>query len=622
MAYIPIPRSPVPFGKSGRIDSPDGYAQKMQRWREATKQEALDELHAWAEYAEVGRYIDAIEGRWWGGRRPGYRSKFSDNELAKARKDARTMYTDVRPAISVRSCQGAPYAQTANIIRDVILSEWRTRGMDMGLVDTVDHGLFGCGYAKLGAVSGALTYTACGADSVLPVKCSGEIQSSAAVLYKGWRPLQYYHKIWREASQGLEKYGRASATLQDNSTYRRPGYYTEYSWNTMSPAMKRLMRNRRPPVPAGETPFPMIEFQEFWVEDNTINESTETITIKDPRFSKSQHNYWYEVKPGELMYPRKRLMVFAGDRLMYDGPSPYWHGLYPFEQLLLDPIVWGSRGLSKFRNLLPFNFAINEVGAGVIDTVRKALNQTVISQKGAFADEDWNRFFPDIPGQKLRTQGANWQPSNAIRYVDPPPMPQYVTDFLTRYLIPTFEKHAGTIDANAIMGKRQLPSGDSLDALRDSQGGHFRLEGRLIEMFLARCANHGVSNVLQYFNSKQRMARLGPDGSTLEDFDYNPSTMVPAEEQRESFWKKFSAEVAPGSMHGANREKHQNKAIVLYARRAIGTAELLKAVDWPDIDRTIKERDEEFARLNIPPVPQDGTRTPRLTVSQQHGSPA
>ena len=91
-----------------------------------------------------------------------------------------------------------------------------------------------------------------------------------------------------------------------------------------------------------ELHFPTCRLEEFWIADPAVNETNERILIRNPNLPLESHNYWYWVDPGQPLWPRKRLVIFAGEQLlMYDGPSPYWHGQYPFGELILDPVVWG-----------------------------------------------------------------------------------------------------------------------------------------------------------------------------------------------------------------------------------------------------------------------------------------
>lgn len=625
-ALAEMPRGPVFREKSGTRDDTDNYVSRIQYWRQAAERQALQELNASREWGNIAKYIDAIEGNQWGRDRPKYRSQFVDNVIARARQDNLSSLTDIRPTIDISSRVDA-YKDAANMLNGVIHSEWTSRSMDISLVQVVDHSMLSTGFAKLGANGGQLSFTAHGMDAVLPINCGMDLQSSSAVLYRTYKPLTYFKTKFGDMAKGIETsktatgYGTTN-TLQGN---QRPGQITDYQWNSFSPAMKRMMRDRvgKNGFQDGTNPFPSAELQEFWVEDMETNESQQDVIVKDPFLNTGHHNYWYTVKHGERLWPRKRLIVFGGEKPMYDGPSPYWHGRFPFGMLTLNPVVWAPRGLSKYRTLLPLQNAMNEISAGIMDNLKKALNQTVISRRGAINDADWERFYPDKPGQKLRIN-----PTGSIadvKYIDAPVLPSYVFEFL-KSLAPEFDRHAGTLDVNSLQKKKQVPGGDAIEQMRDMQTGQFRLEGRYVEVFLRDCGEQAVSNILQYFTSKQRLRMLGPDGLTFSDFDWDPNSAVPANQDKFNHWRSFPITIAAGSSHGSAKAQMKQLALILNQRQIIGARELLRAVEYPNADHVLQERVQEMQAMAKMQQEQGGEgqhppaqgRTPR-TAGQKKG---
>jgi hypothetical protein len=53
------------------------------------------------------------------------------------------------------------------------------------------------------------------------------------------------------------------------------------------------------------------------------------------------------------------------------------------------------------------------------------------------------------------------------------------------------------------------------------------MRGRLIEYAIRELAHFLKFGFLQWYTAPRRMAILGPDGLTLEDFDFNPGTLIP-----------------------------------------------------------------------------------------------
>src|SRR6185369_8771969 len=115
-------------------------------------------------------------------------------------------------------------------------------------------------------------------------------------------------------------------------------------------------------------------------------------------------------------------------------------------------------GQSKYENLVPLNRAINEIGAGTMDMIKRILNPQLIAKEGLVPKEAWERFFPNMPGGKLKL-GPLGDVRNDIRYMEPPVMPPYVFQFLAQYLSPEFDRLGGFLDASSLMKKGQTPGG-------------------------------------------------------------------------------------------------------------------------------------------------------------------
>jgi hypothetical protein len=615
---VSIPRSALSYSKSGKVDQPGNYKSAMYRLAGDLRDQAIAELKLNAEYAEIPNYIAALRGEQWGKGRPKYRSNFVDNVLAKARVEAKAYLTDIQPTVDIRS-KVDTYTKQATLIQNCLHHEWRRMNMDLRLAALVDHAGFGIAYARLGGLfPGELVFRSFGMDTVLPIQRGDTIQESSAVLYRTHKPIQYFTKMFPGRSEGIAKYADQSMTAMTTNQYARPGHVDEYTWNSMSPAMKYKMgiKMGRPTASESE-PFPTISLEEFWVNDPAVNETKERILIRNPYLSVDEHNYWYWVEPGQPLWPRKRLIIFGGEKqLLYDGPSPYWHGEYPFGELILDPVVWGPGGFSRYRALMPLNRGINEMNAGIFDMVKKSLNQSLIGKKGAIADTVFERFFQDMPGSKmLMNPGAN--PASDLQWGPIPQLPAYTPQFL-QHLYQRFDRQAGGMDAMTLAKKKQLPSSDVIQQMKDSQSGQFRLEGRYLEAFLGDIGPQAVSNIIQFFTRDKRISLFGADGITKQDFNFRPGDITPWQQPRESHWLNFDVEITPGSLHGGSRDGDINKYIGLYRLHAISLRELHRKLEIGNSESIIKEIAEE-AKAGI--TPGGGNPRQQRSAGQKKGQP-
>lgn len=621
------PRAPIPWGKSGTLDFPDNYKSSVQAWRAAARSEAIETLKLNPERDFIRPYCDMLEGRFYDRRRPRYRSQFFDNRLAEARLTNLCALTDIRPSMEVSSQTDIPqYAKQADILQKTIHSIWDMEDLDLATEAVVDHAMLTTGYWKIGATMATENMPArmlvmpAGIDMVLPIQPGHDIQNSSAVLYRVFKPLHRVKQAYGASAEGIEREITGSFLQFIGGSYP-DSLIPDYTASPMNPSTRMMPAGRAGISMASEAgPFAAVEVEEYWIDDPTINDSPNEVQIKDPRLSLAQHNYHYRVPKGERLFPRKRLMVWAGSQILYDGPSPYWHGLYPFAQLMLRPAVWRMGGISAYRNLTPLQLAMNEVGAGTLDLCKRAVDPQMVFSEGALDDTSYRNFYPDRPGGTLKMAPTAQWGVNA-KYVDPAPLPAYVGGFIDR-VSQAFDRQSGTIDTAGMMRKGQVPGGDSVEQFRDSAGTIVRLDSRHIEPFMRAAGTQFVSNIFQFWSRSQRMSMLGKDGITWEDFDFDPGTMVPWYAPKEDHWRRFPVRIAAGSMHGGKRDRDKQVAISLFRMGAIDRQTLLEILDFPNVDQ-IMQRMQEQAQ-NAPVEAPKGTgkgASPRLTRGQRTGNP-
>ena len=620
------PRPPIERPKSGTLDFPDQYQRRMNIWRLDLMRQGAAEMNACRDLQQVNNYIRYLDGFWWDEARPEWRSSFYDNYLAEQRIETIAALSDIRPTVQISSSLDE-YKQQAEICHKVIRAEWTRKHLDLRLCDWIDHALFGTGYWKiLGYSPGVMDISAHALGTVIPIQMDGnDLQTSEHVIFRAYKSLSYWIKRFgREKSEGLERYSQGLQASMAGDKYARPDDIPEYQWSSLSPAMKRRMSIARggTRVQSGmyaslSEPFPIIELQEIYSDDLSFNDAPHPVLVKHPDLSVEEHNYHYIVPPGQRLFPRKRLCVFAGERVMYDGPNPFWDGLYPFVQLILNPTVWSPGGISKYRDLIPLIKSINRLGAGVDETVMDAVNRTVVSRKGAVENLFWDRFDPSKPKQKILLNGVA-NPALDFKYMDAKQLPSYVEMWL-RHLDNRTKTKSGALDISGLSRKKQVPSGDAVENMRDSLSGPLRLEGRRLEQALTEAGLMAVSRIFQFYTLDQRLRILGEDGQTYEDYDYMAQSMVPAAGPREDHWKNFAIDIAPGSMHGA--PEYQKKVIALRLRqgRDLSLKGLYKALNAGfNADEEIAELKKEANEL--PQAPPRG-RTARMTRSSRNGNP-
>ena len=597
------------------------YISSVLKWRESAREEAFRTADLNPEKDDALKYMNALGGKWWNDRRARYKSKAFDNRLNNSRQVDLSLLTQIRPTIDISSRVDA-YQEQAQIVGKVIRSEWLTRDMDMEFIRLNDIAkLNGTAFWKMGAAYPGMTQTlSLGPEAVLPIQPGFHIQQSTAVLYRTWKSINQIRKRFPFTSQGIENDASFLDQGFGNQTrYARPNDIPEYTWNGLSQGMRRLYGVKTSASDMeGPSIFRSLELQEYYVDDPSINESNQRILMRDPFMGLKSYNWWYWVNPGQPLYPRKRLLVFCGHRLLYDGPSPFWHGMYPFACLRLNPIPLNFWGLSKYRDLLPLNQAMNEILAGILDMVRRALNPTVITKAGAVPQATWREFYPDMPGGKLYML-PNSNPNSDVKYIDPPNIPSWVMQ-AHGYLSSEFDRLAGILDPSSVGKKKQVPGGDTIEQMREMMNTVTQLESRYGELFLRDAGVLAMSNIFQFFETPMRLKLLGKDGISMEDFNYNGPNLIPDNVPQEDHWKSFAMLISPGTLLGSSRDREKQTAIGMAAKGLLPLQKLWQVLEAGDPKQLMQMmKDEHELGVSVKGGGKTAGSATRLTRDQRTG---
>ena len=179
------------------------------------------------------------------------------------------------------------------------------------------------------------------------------------------------------------------------------------------------------------------------------------------------------------LYPRGRLIIATDDCILFDGPNPFWHGMFPIARLRLDPWPWGLLGVGITRDLMPLQDAVNETSNGILDMVRKALRPGLKGDARAMPESMWNRLDTRIPGTKVRHNPT----MGNIEFEPPPNIPSYVFEFL-KMMVSEMDYHGGVANLQALTQLKQAPGADSIEQMMEALSPTLRMKGRLLQVFL------------------------------------------------------------------------------------------------------------------------------------------
>lgn len=580
--------------KTGTEDWPapqSGYDSQVRYWLEASFEEAKYEHAQNEEVQKVSKYVDYIIGKQWPAGRPSYKAAPVNNRVWKLLWELVGLLTDIRPTFEVKNKADKIYDAHATVLNNTCRAWWLDTDADMRLAFSIIYAILTTGYAKLQwnedlqQGDGDLEILPLGPNDVMTLKAKYHIQDAQAVIYQSVQPLGFFKKKFPRRGHLVEP---DPAFSRYSPTPDRPGHLPAMLYDNLSPAMKRLVGNQTKSL---NSTYPEALYREFWIQDWSMNESNVAV-----KMGRQGTNWSYVVKPGERLYPRGRLLCMGGRAVMDDGPNPYWHGKYPFGMLRMNAVPWQILGLSDLNSMVQLQDIINNILAGVIDMIKKATNPGFYAPKNAFTEGQWETLDWSMPGFK-----AAYSPVAAQKpdFTQAPNLPSYVMQMMM-LAAREMDTSSGIAAVNQAAQKKQVPSGESLDRIKEAQLTPIRLKGRNIEVFLRDLGSQQISNIFQFYTTKRRLYMLGQKGLTFEDFDWDPGTMIPDGVNAEDHARRFKFMIEPDSLLNARRVE---KAMVMLRLRLMGDMDRKHLYEILDLGYDVEDVEKELKREAASGVP-------------------
>ena len=405
------------------------------------------------------------------------------------------------------------------------------------------------------------------------------IQEDECLVYRRMRTLAWI----KRAYPTMGKYVTAEETKSRYTVdVQTPMGISPQLYPPLSPGMKRLLG-------AGdkqsyESNFPQAEVQEFWRKDDSINEGRERIWM-GPKGA--AWGYW--VQPGKKLYPRGRVFIRANRITLYDYPAPYYHRQKPFSQLNLYGVPWQQYAMSVVKPWMSQQDILNQMMSGMLQTVKKAVNPALMAAKSAINPAAMKAIDSSKPGLKVTySQNAPHPPT----WQTPPVLPTYVLQIYTQ-ILQSMKQSSGASAIGDALGKKQVPSGDSLDKIQMAKNTPIRVMGRSIEWFADDVGGQWCSDALQFYDASRRMELLGMAGLTKEDIDDKPGSLIPDGIDSEAFVRRYHYRTERGTLLHIQQQERVPVAVALRKGRDLSRKGLYKVLDW-NID--LAANDEELAK--------------------------
>lgn len=402
--------------------------------------------------------------------------------------------------------------------------------------------------------------------NTLPIRPSGTFQSLQdweGVIIRESHPINQLLARYPNKQQHIKADSGTLPEVSDAANILTLGGKLRQAPRTLSGRGSKDPNRQR----ADQVIVPQCTLYRMFLKDRTLNKSAQPIIV-----GQLGSSWAYTVQPGKPIYPNGRLCLFTEHGILYDGPNPYWHGMFPITRLSLDPWPWLFVGLGLIHELRSTNDAINMTVNDMLRNLAKKISPPTRYDRNVPAGFRKSHD-PRAPGQKIL------RPSNFQQGVETDPvedLPNWTMPFLER-LTQTFHELSGVANLEALLQLRQAPGRDTIDKFIEALTPELRLEGRQMEVMMRELAHMVRSNFFQFQSTARTFTLLGDSAAIVKDLDYDPDTHIPAydpqspeaaripslsadrpfQERARYFSKQFSFFVSPSSlisMHATERK--------------------------------------------------------------------
>lgn len=491
-------------------------------------------------YDEIDKAISYIMGDQLT-RRPEGLANCPDNRLKNILNQTVAALTDIHPLFGFKT-YNPKFKDHESVLVKLSQAWWVNSFSDLRLADVIRYAAgVGTGYAEISwdpsayNGTGDIVLRAIDPRDVIPIKpvLNGSIQDWEGVIIRTAKSPDELRVRFPDRAHRIKADNQPSAFARTWSRARR----MLSSIITPSP-VDVLTQNTGRNSPAK---VPTCAVFTTYVKDRRLHTGAEPITMGDPNTTWCYTVYpaGYDKVPNgtdsmgnpiyrkakiedSKLYPRGRMIISTKECVLYDGPNPYWHGMFPVAKLTLDPWPWTLLGNSLVHDIMPIQDAFNEMLNGVLDHIRKILRPGVIADKKAVPASVWERFDTRMPGLKLKT---NTTVGKGVEVQKVDQLPTYTFEML-QWVAQEMDYHAGTANLSSLMQLQQAPGADSIEKMQEALSPTLRLKGRLLEYFLRDVGEMVKSCFFQFYNMPRRVQMLGEAGIAFDDFDFDPGSLV------------------------------------------------------------------------------------------------
>lgn len=413
-------------------------------------------------------------------------------------------------------------------------------------------------------------------EDVLPVQlpADNDIQRAYAVTIREEVPINLARAMFPTMAGKIVPDRQAPSGLRKGLT--KMGAF-------LSPVLNRFAADQRAKKAVDQV-FPVVDIYQTYILDLSINEGPDSLVMGEPgtywnytvpvmnsmipdgKSPSGQQLFRAAAAEDSMLYPFRRLVTWCNSGLLRDGPSYWWHGMFPRVKMTLDDWAWEFLGYGMTRDLNSIQNDSNEIRRAVSDSTKGRLRPALQYDDRSIAQGMMEALDVRQPGQAVGVDMTSGQkqitPILDAAYYD---VPQFVfegldkNEQLMKYL-------SGVNDMDAITKAAQIPSSDTVEKIMDMAGPMVTDMSRGMESGLGQLGEMIKCMFFEFYTAPRRLQVLGNNGITVQDGDYfEPGTLTPSHlpnenpdqgpssksnvERARHFMNSFFFKITPNSLH-------------------------------------------------------------------------
>jgi len=292
------------------------------------------------------------------------------------------------------------------------------------------------------------------------------------------------------------------------------------------------------------------------------------------------------------IFPRRRVITCTRTQVLYDGPSKFWHGEVPLVKFRLDDWPFEYCGIPITKEPAKAMAMMTSLLRAYDDSANARLRPPLTYDDNRISPELARAFDPRVGGQVV---AMNDLIGEAFKLMVDPAYYNMQSDILPllQWIKEEGTKLIGLHDLVAMQKAAQIPSGDTIEKMAELAGPLSTDMSRNMEASLRQLGEQFKCLTFEFETARRRFQLYGPDGITIDDYDYDPANLVPDAlnlpgvlpgasrfERARVHMENFRFSIMPGSIYQQTQSSRRMALLALADRGLpISPYTLLEAFD-------------------------------------------